>query len=100
MVNLGMAGTTQAHQVLSCVSTTLGDGFLVMNLFCRNKPTILFTQLTERMLRDVSVADAFPGAAVLLVDVRGTLVFVVLSAGNGCVVCTILSIRKVGTAWV
>lgn len=95
-----MTGATQAHQILSCVSATLGDGFLVMNLFRRNKPTSLFTQLTERMLRDVSVADAFPGTAVLLVDVWTAFVLVVLPAGNGCVVDTVLSIREVGTAWV
>ena len=54
--------------------------------------------LTERMLTDVSVTDAFPGTAVLLVDVRVTLVLVVLSAGYGSVVGTVLSIRKIGTA--
>ena len=59
---------------------------------------MLLALLAERMLTDVSVTDAFPGTAVLLVDVRVTLVLVVLSAGNGSVVGTILSICKVGTA--
>ena len=72
----------------------------MMNFFCRNKPAVLLTHLAERMLTDVSVTDSFPGTAVLLVDVRGTLVLVVLPAGNGNMVCTVLSIRKVGTAGV
>ena len=71
-----------------------------MHFLCRNKPALLLALLAERMLTDVSVADAFPGTAVLLVDVRVTLVLVVLSAGYGSVVGTILPIRKVGTAGV
>ena len=59
---------------------------------------MLLTLLAERMLTDVSVTDSFPGTAVLLVDVRVTLVLVVLSAGYGSVVGTILPIRKIGTA--
>ena len=93
-----MAGTTQAHQILSCVSAALGNGLFMMNFFSRNKSAVLFTYLAERMLTDVSVTDSFPGTAVLLVDVRGTLVLVVLPAGNGYMVCTVLSVRKVGTA--
>ena len=99
-MNLGMAGTTQAHQILSCVSATLGNGLFMMNFFCRNKPAVLLTHLAERMLTDVSVTDSFPGTAVLLVDVRGTLVLVVLFPCYGCVFLTVLPISKVGTAGV
>ena len=70
----------------------------MMNFFCRNKPAVLFAYLAERMLTDVSITDSFPGTAVLLVDVRVTLVLVVLSAGYGSVVGTILPICEVGTA--
>ena len=59
---------------------------------------MLLALLAERMLTDMSVTDAFPGTAVLLVDVRVTLVLVVLSAGYGSVVGTILPICKIGTA--
>ena len=93
-----MTGTTQAHLILSCVSAALGNGLFMMNFFCRNKPAVLFAYLAERMLTDVSVTDSFPSTAVLLVDVRGTLVLVVLSAGYGSVVGTVLSICKIGTA--
>ena len=61
---------------------------------------MLLALLAERMLTDVSVTDSFPGTAVLLVDVRVTLVLVVLSAGNGSVVITVLSVSKFGAAWV
>ena len=59
---------------------------------------MLLTLLAERVLTDVSITDSFPGTAVLLVDVRGTLVLVVLSAGYGSVVGTVLSICKIWTA--
>ena len=59
---------------------------------------MLLALLAERMLTDVTVTDAFPGTAVLLVDVWVTLVLVVLSAGYGSMVGTVLSIRKIGTA--
>jgi hypothetical protein len=80
------------------MSATLRNGLFVMYFLCRNKSALLLTLLAERVLTDVSVTDAFPGTAVLLVDVRVTLILVVLSAGYGSVVGTILSIRKVGTA--
>ena len=70
----------------------------MMHFLCRNKFALLPALLAERMLTDVSVTDAFPGTAVLLVDVRVTLVLVVLSAGYGSMVGTVLSIRKIGTA--
>lgn len=69
-----------------------------MYFLCRNKSALLLTLLAERVLTDVSITDSFPGTAVLLVDVRGTLVLVVLSVGYGSVVGTVLSICKIGTA--
>ena len=69
-----------------------------MYFLCRNKSALLLTLLAERVLTDVSITDSFPGTSVLLVDVRGTLVLVVLSAGYGSVVGTVLSICKIGTA--
>ena len=72
----------------------------MMYFLCRNKSALFLALLTERVLTDVSVTDAFPGTTVLLVDVRGTLVFVVLSAGNSSVILAVLSISKFGTAGV
>ena len=69
-----------------------------MYFLCRNKSALLLTLLAERVLTDVSITDSFPGTSVLLVDVRGTLVLVVLSAGYGSVVGTVLSICKIGIA--
>ena len=65
---------------------------------CRNKSAFLLALLAERMLTDVSVTDAFPGTAVLLVDVRVTLVLVVLSAGISSVVSTVLLVREPWTS--
>ena len=64
MVNLGMTGSAQGHQIFSCVCATLRNRFDVMNFLCRNKPSVLLALFTERVLCDVSVADSFPGTAV------------------------------------
>lgn len=93
MMNSGMTGSAQGHQILSCVCTTLGNWFDMMNFLRRNKPAFLLALFTEWMLYDVSVTDSFPGAAVLLVDVRGTLVFVVLFPCHSRMLLTVLGVR-------
>ena len=98
MVDLVVAGSAHGHEIVPCMSATLRNGLFVMYFLCRNKSALLLTLLAERVLTDVSITDSFPGTAVLLVDVRGTLVLVVLSAGYGSVVGTVLSICKIGTA--
>lgn len=92
MVDLGMTGTAQTHKVVPCMSATLRNGLFMMHFFSRNKATFLLATLTERVLCDVSVTDAFPCTAVLLVDVRGTLVLVVLFPCYGGVLLTVLSV--------
>ena len=64
----------------------------VVNLLHRGKPTSFETHLAERMCRGVSVTDTSPRMAVLFVDVRGTLVPVILAAFFYAVLVTVLSI--------
>ena len=71
-----------------------------MNFHSRNNFAVLLALLTKRMQADVAVTNPFPCTAILLVDVRGTLVLVVLPAGNGNMVRTILSVRQSGAAWI
>ena len=95
-----MAGSTQGHKVLSGMSAAFGNRDLVMYLCRRNQFSFLLTLLTQRMLTDVSVTDAFPGTAILFVDIRRSFIPVVLSACNRRMILTILTIGQLWTAGV
>ena len=98
MVDLGVAGLTETHEVVPCVSAAFGNGQDVVNFLYRSQPTFPETHLTERMLCRVSVTDALPRSAVLAVDIGAALVFVVLAAFFHTVLLTKLSFTEVGTA--
>ena len=100
VVDLGVAGLTETHKVVPCVSAAFGNGQDVVNLLNRSQSTFLEAHLTEGMLRCISVPDAFPRSAVLFIDVCAALVFVVLSAFLHTVLFTKLSFTEVGTAGV
>lgn len=93
-----MAGLTQTHEVVPCVSAAFRNGQDVVNLLYRSQPTFLETHLTEGMLRRIAVTDAFPRSAVLAVDIGAALVFVVLAAFLYTVLFTKLSFTEVGAA--
>ena len=100
VVDLGVAGLTEAHQVVPCVSAAFGNGQDVVNFLYRSQPTFLEAHLTEGMLCRIAVTNAFPRSAVLAVDISAALVFVVLSAFLHTVLFTKLSFTEVGTAGV
>ena len=100
MVDLGVAGLAQTHQVIVPMRPALREGNDVMDFLHWNQPSFLQTSLTQRMRRSLAVADSFPSSAVLLVAVGGTSVPVVLSAGGSFMLLTVLPIREVGTAGV
>ena len=95
-----MAGSAQGHKVFSGMGATFGNRDLVMHLCRRNQFPFFLTLLTQRVLTDVSVTDAFPGTAILFVDVRSALVLVVLSACNRRMILTVLTIGQLWTAGV
>lgn len=99
-MDLGVAGLTETHEVVSCVSATLGNRQDVVNFLYRGQPTFLKAHLTEGMLRRIAVTDAFPRSAVLFIDVCAALVFVVLSTFFHTVLFTKLSFTKIGAAGV
>jgi uncharacterized membrane protein len=98
VVDFGVAGLTQTHKVVPCVSTAFGNGHNVVNFLYRGQPTFLEAHLTEGMLRRIAVTDAFPCSAVLAVNIGAALVFVVLSTFLHTVWFTELSLTEVGTA--
>ena len=95
-----MAGLTEAHQVVPCVSAAFGNGQNVVNFLYRGQPTFLETHLTEGMLCRIAVADAFPCSAVLAVDIGTALELVIFAAFLYTVPFTVLSVTKVGTTGV
>lgn len=100
MVDLGVAGLAQTHQVIVPMRPALREGNDVMDFLHRSQPSFLQTHLAQRMRRSIAVTDAFPGSAVLLIYVRTAFVFVVLPAGGCFVFLAILTVREVGTAGV
>lgn len=87
-----MARSAQGHKVLSSMGAAFGNRDLMMHLCRRNQLSFLLTLLTQRMLVDVSVTDAFPGTAIFFVNVRRSFIPVVLSACNRSMILTILAI--------
>lgn len=100
VVDLGVAGLTETHEVVPCVSAAFGNGQNVVNLLYRGQPTFLKAHLTERMLRRIAVTDAFPRSAVFAVDIGAALVFIVPAAFLHTVLFTKLSVTEVGAAGV
>ena len=98
MMNLGVAGLTEAHEVVPCVSAAFGNGLNVVNFLYRGQPTFLKAHLTEGMLRRIAVTNAFPRSAVFAIDIGTALVFIVFAAFLRAVLFTELSVTKVRTA--
>lgn len=69
-----------------------------MDLLHKRDATFLQTHFTERVLGGVTVADAFPRAAIGFIHVGISLILVVLLPGDLLVLGTILIVRQVGTA--
>ena len=97
-MDLGVAGLTETHEVVSCVSATLGNRQDVVNFLYRGQPTFLKAHLTEGMRCGVTVTDALPRSAVLAVDIGTALVFIVFAAFLRAVSLTELSVTEVGAA--
>ena len=100
MVDFGVAGLTETHQIVTCMSAAFGNGQDVVNFLYRSHPTFFEAHLTEGMLRRISVPDAFPRSAILFIDVCAALVFIVPAALLHTVLLTELSVTEIGTTWV
>nr|UVY67894.1 MAG: hypothetical protein [Bacteriophage sp.] len=98
VVDLGVAGLTETHEVVPCVSAAFGNRQDMVNFLYRCQPTFLKTHLTEWMLCRIAVTNAFPRSAVLAVDIGAALVFVVSAAFLHTVLFTKLSFTEVGAA--
>lgn len=96
VVDLGVAGLTEAHEVVPCVSAAFGNGQNVVNFLHRSQPTFLETLFTQRMLCGVAVTDTLPCSAVLAVDIGTALVFIIFAAFLRAVLLTELSVTEVG----
>lgn len=98
VVDLGVAGLTETHEVVPCVSAAFGNRQDMVNFLYRCQPTFLKTHLTEWMLCRIAVTNAFPRSAVLAVDIGAALVFIVPAAFLHTVLFTKLSFTEVGAA--
>ena len=75
---LRVARLAQRHKVILVVSAAAGEGTDMVHLRCRCGLVVLQAHLTQGMLSDVAVPDAFPRSAVSFLDDRAALVGVIV----------------------
>ena len=97
-VDSGVAGLAQGNEIVPCVCAALRERYLVMHLFGGGQPAIPLAQLTQRMLLDVPVADALPGAAIPAAYSRVTVVLLVAFGFRLGVLLAEPAVRQLGTA--
>ena len=87
-MDLAVTGLAQSNEVVSCMSSTLGQRCAVVYLFGGDKPSLLLAQLTQRVLCCIAVTDAFPSASVPTAYGR---VSVILLVAFGFLLCVFLT---------
>ena len=98
MVHFVVAGAAKRHEVGAVVRPAAGNGQNVMHLVHDRHLAVLQALFTEWMLRGVTVADAFPGAAIFFVNMRGAFIFVVLPSSEVSVILAVKIVRQLWTA--
>ena len=96
----GVAGLTQGDKIVSCVCAAFRERHLVMNLLGGGQSAFPLAQLAQRVLLDVPVTDAFPGAAIPAAYSRVTVVLLVAFGFRLGVLLAESAIRQLGTAGV
>jgi len=99
-MNFRMAGMAKRHQIAFYTLAALRHGHDVMYLVHRCQSSFLLAHLTQRVLFNISVADALPATSVCFIDFRVTFVFVIADDGFLLMFWTVQFIRQIGTAGV
>jgi hypothetical protein len=87
---LVVAGAAEAHEVLPLMCPALGYGQNMVYLIYRGEPSFLDTQLAQRIIADISVADLLPRSAVGFVHLGGAVVFIIKVSLPFCVFGAVL----------
>ena len=95
-----MAFLAKAHKVTVIVGAALRQRLDVVYLLGRGDPSLLLTYLTQWMLCNMPVSDAFPCPAVSAVHSRVPVVLLVAFILLPLVLLTESAVRKPGTAGV
>nr|DAJ97231.1 MAG TPA: hypothetical protein [Caudoviricetes sp.] len=98
VVDFSVAGLTETHKIVPCVSAAFRNGQNVVNFLHRSQPTFFKTLFAEGMFCRKAVANTFPCPAVLAIDIGIAFEFVVLAAFLYTVLFTKLPFTEVGTA--
>lgn len=95
-----MARYAERHQIALIVRAAVGERSDMMDERCANVSPPLFTHLTERMPRQVSISNPAPYAAIPLVLIVPTREVVIVPLHRFLVrlAITALSVREVRTA--
>ena len=100
MVNPLMTRHAERHQVALIVRAAVGERSNMMHKRRKDVSALLFTHLTERMPRQVSISNPAPYATIPLVLIVATRKMLVMSLHDFLLRLTVtaFSIRKVRTA--
>ena len=100
LMNPLMTRCAERHQIAIVMRATVGERSNMMHKRRKDVSALLFTHLTERMPRQVTVANPAPCTAVSLVLIVPTREVVIVSLHDFLVRLTVtaFSIRKVRTA--
>ena len=96
----GVTGFTQGNEVVPRMGSAFRQRLLVVDLLGGGQPAFLLTQLAQRVLLDVPVADALPGAAIPTAYSRVTVVLLVAFSFRLGVLLAEPAVRQLGTAGV
>ena len=99
-VDSGVAGLAQGNEIVSRVGSAFSQRLFVVHLFGGGQSAIPQAQLTQRMLLDVPVADALPGAAIPTAYSRVTVVLLVAFGFRFGVLLAEPAIRQLGASGV
>ena len=93
-----VARTAQRHQVSASMSPAFGYRQHMMHLVHRGELALFQTHLTQRVLTNIAVTDTLPRSAVFFVDIRGTLILVILPPHLFSMLFAVLPVTQVRTA--
>ena len=99
-VDSGVAGFTEGNEVVPRVGSAFSQRLLVVDLLGGGQPAFLLAQLAQRVLLDVPVADALPGAAIPTAYSRVTVVLLVAFGFRFGVLLAEPAIRQLGASGV
>ena len=95
-----MARLTQSDKIIPCMCSTFGQRLFVVYFLGGCQFAFLLAQLTQRVLLDIPVSDALPGAAIPAAYSRVTVILLIAFGFRLGVLLAEPAIRQLGASGV